>query len=164
MAYIRKNVNLFLIMLTIVTLGIMAGLTTYYQVTYKNVSLSYAEKLDLANQLNYNLSVQRGQLSEANRELKLKTEVKEQFDVLYTNVTDYSERVSLELAQTKTELIQTLSELRQKEAELQTAESELTSTKGALKTQQDYSKDLEIQVSSLRSQVCSLRQRLNETC
>ncbi|MBI2142658.1 hypothetical protein HYU15_04205 [Candidatus Woesearchaeota archaeon] len=164
MAYIRRNVNLFLLLLVIVVLGVMAGLTTYYQATYKNLSLSYGDKLNQLNRLNYNLSQQRAQLGQVNEELSIKTKAKEQFDTLYTNISDYSEKLADELSQTRSELIDTLTKLRAAEAELETTKSELSTSKAALKTQQQYAEELEAKISSLKSEVCALRQRLNEAC
>ncbi|MBI2574455.1 hypothetical protein HYV82_01065 [Candidatus Woesearchaeota archaeon] len=164
MAYIRRNVNLFLLLLVIVVLGVMAGLTTYYQVTYKNLSLSYGDKLNQLNKLNYNLSQQKAQLGNVNEELKLKTKAKEQFDTLYTNISDYNEKLADELARTRSELIDTLTKLKAAEADLSSTKSELSTSESALKTQQQYAAELEARVSSLRAEVCALRQRLNEAC
>ncbi len=164
MAYIRRNVNFFLLLLVIVVLGVMAGLTTYYQVTYKNLSLSYSDRLNQLNKLNYNLSLQRSQLGQVNEELKLKTQAKEQFDTLYTNISDYNERLADELSRTRSELISTLTKLKAAETDLESTKSELSTDKAALKTQQQYSAELEARITSLRAEACALRQRLNEAC
>ncbi|MBI3051509.1 hypothetical protein HYY74_03550 [Candidatus Woesearchaeota archaeon] len=164
MGYIRRNVNLFLLLLIIVALGVMAGLSAYYQVTYKNLSGSYDSKLQELNQLNYNLSVQRAQLSQLNEELQVKAEAKDRFDVLYTNISGYNERLSSDLSGTKAELIDALQRLKQATGELATAKSELDTTKSALNTQLKYTAELEADVASLRTQNCNLRKKLNETC
>lgn len=164
MAYIRKNVNLFLLLLVIIILGAFAALTTYYQTTYKSLSLSYGDKLAQLNAVNSNLSVQGEQLRQLNDELKIKTEVKEKFDILYSNISEYNEKLTEDYARTKAELFDALDRMKRAESELATAKSELNTTQGALKTQLDYTRQLEGQVSGLRTEVCSLRQRLNETC
>ena len=164
MAYIRKNVNFFLLLLVIIVLGVMAGLTTYYQTTYKNLSLSYGDKLNELNRLNHNLSQQRAFLAQINEELGLKTKAKEQFDVLYTNISSYNTKLSGDLGETRNELIDALTKLKAAEDDLETTKAELTETKGMLKTQEDYSKELEADVSRLKTQVCNLKQRLNESC
>ena len=164
MAYIRKNVNLFLLLLIIIILGSLAGITTYYQSTYKNLSESYSEKLDQLSELNYNLSLQAAQLMAVSDELRLKTEVKQKFDSLYSNITDYNEKISADLDQANKELVSTIAKLKDTHAELQTAKSELDNTKAALKTQLKYSSEQSAEISSLRSQICALRQRLNESC
>ena len=164
MGYIRKNVNIFLLLLIIISLGVMAALTTYYQTTYKNLSMSYSDKLSQLGELNYNLSVQKAQLHELNDELAVKSAVKEKFDVLYTNITDYNEKISEDLGSNKLELVNTLESLKQTRAELETLKSQLASAKDALKTQMQYSADLEFQMSQQRQQICSLKQQLNQTC
>ncbi|MBI2133177.1 hypothetical protein HYU11_00685 [Candidatus Woesearchaeota archaeon] len=164
MAYIKKNTNLLLLMLIIITLGAFAGFSTYYQTTYKNLSMSYNEKLTMLNQMNKNLTQQKTQLSQLNEELKLKSAVKAKFDQLYANITDYNEAISSDLTSTRKELIQTLSELKNVKSDLEDTKSELETTKSALKTQQQYSLDLQGTISGLRSEVCAVRKRLNETC
>ena len=156
--------NIFLLLLIIIVLGVLAGLTTYYQTTYKNLSESYGDKLNQLNQLNYNLSLQKAQLNSVNEELKLKTSVKEKFDVLYTNISEYNDELNSDLVDTRKELVSTLGRLKETGAELDSRNSELATVKAALKTQQGYSAELELQISALRSQNCNLHQRLNESC
>lgn len=164
MAYVRKNVNLLLLLLLIIILGVFAGFTTYYQATYKNLSDSYSEKLNQLNQLNYNLTAQRAQLGQMNEELKIKSAVKEKFDVLYTNISEYNSALSQELLSTRKELASTIAQLKQTQADLDDSKSQLSATKGALKTQQNYSAELEVQVGQLKGQICTLKQQLNQTC
>ncbi len=164
MAYFRKNVNILLLLLIIIILGIFAGFTTYYQTTYKNLSLSYSEKLNQLNQLNYNISAQKSQLRQMNEDLMIKSAVKEKFDVLYSNVTEYNQQLAQELDRTKKELIGSIEDLKSTRAELETKKSELGTVKGALKTQQEYSLELETKNNQLRVQVCNLKEQLNQTC
>ncbi|MBI3034643.1 hypothetical protein HYY72_05785 [Candidatus Woesearchaeota archaeon] len=163
MAYLKRNVNVFLLLLIIIILGAMGAITVYYQTTYKSLAAGYDEKLSQLNELNRNLSVQRAQLISVNEELDVKNKVKEKFDQLYTNVSDFNSRLSAELNQTRDELVDTLTMLRAAEANLSAASSELTTTKGALKTQLNYTEELQSQVSALKQEACSLRKRLNET-
>ena len=164
MGYIKKNVNIFLLLLLIISLGVMASLTTYYQFTYKNLSMSYGDKLNQLNQLNYNLTDQKAQLKELNDELAVKSDVNQKFDVLYTNISDYNSKLTSDLDSTRADLINTLQKLKQSEADLETAKSQLDSTKAALKTQTQYSADLEAEVAQQRSQICDLKQQINQSC
>ena len=164
MSYIKRNVNIFLLLLVIIILGTLAGLTTYYQTTYKNLSISYGEKLNQLNELNYNLTAAKAQLAQLNEDLKVKSEVNKQFDVLYANISQYNDRLSTNYQTTKTELIDYISKLKKSDTDLASTKEQLEVARTDLKHEMNYSAKLDIEIKSLKSDICGLKTRLNETC
>ena len=140
----KRDVNLGLLILIIVSIVLFTGFSVYYQTTFQDVSLEYQEKLDQLGQVTQELSSKRIELNET-YSLRVKAEQDRQaLDVRYRDVSDENSvlrsdlvSTSLELAEKKSKLDATENLLSQTRANLASANSEVT----ALKAQRSNLKD-----------------------
>lgn len=125
MAYMKKNVNIFLLIVIIIIVASLAGLTTYYQSTYKNLGQRYGDKEKEIETRIEELNSLGTRLNQTSRELSIKAEREEQLGEQYTGVKTEKERLEDELADAETSL-QRETLLRQStQAELQTVQYNL---------------------------------------
>jgi chromosome segregation ATPase len=148
MPYIKKNVNLLLLLLVVLVVAAFAGLSSYYQETYKNISTSYKIKTEELRVVVGNLSEQEKALSKMQKELELRTSDKAKFEAMYSNLSDLKEKLKKELANTRDELEST-------KVDLANTQSQLTS---AL-TQIDA---LNAEVTDLKAKVRARNKLINE--
>jgi len=141
MAYIKKNVNIALLVLLALIIASFIGFTTYYEGIYKNISGEYSLKQKQLNVLDINLSAQLSKINQTTAELNKKIRDKEKFDVLYTEVVD-------EKAALKEELITTMATLKKAQSDLDTANIEI--------------KDLNLQVKDLKESVKEKEDEIDE--
>jgi len=107
MAYMRKNVNIFLLVVVVIIVVSLAAITSYYQTTYKNLSTNYETKLNEINNLIDDLNSERTKLNETSYELTLKAEREEKLGAQYTEVKGEKEKLAGDLSQTEKELERT---------------------------------------------------------
>src|SRR3989344_2637473 len=74
MAYLKKNVNMFLLLLFVIIIGGVAGLTTFYQTTYKDLSLNYEDQVAEIEKLLTDLNAERAKLNQTALQLDVKEE------------------------------------------------------------------------------------------
>src|SRR3989344_420082 len=86
MAYLKKNVNMFLLLLFVIIIGGVAGLTTFYQTTYKDLSLNYEDQVAEIEKLLTDLNAERAKLNQTALQLDVKEEREEQLSKEYTDV------------------------------------------------------------------------------
>lgn len=126
MTYIKKNVNLLLLLLIALIMVAFVGISSYYQGTYKNISLSYSQKLDELTMVGGNLSQREAMLNKTTEELQVRTEDKVRFELMYSNLTDVKERLERELAKTRDELDSTKVDLANAQSQLTEALTQIT--------------------------------------
>src|SRR3989338_6080354 len=93
MAYMRKNVNFVLLFIIMIIVGSFVVLTTYYQTTYKNLTISYSEKVEDLQALSRNLLSNQQRLNETYSQLQVKQQDVSKFDALYSNLTNENKKL-----------------------------------------------------------------------
>lgn len=104
MAYIKRNVNILLLLLIVLIVAAFAGVSSYYQGTYRNLSKSYGLTVETLNFTEKNLSSRQQELAKTAEELELRTADKAKFEAMYGNLTEQKEIIDRMLAETKDEL------------------------------------------------------------
>ena len=153
MAFIRKDVNFLLFILVIIILAALSGLTTYYQSTYKNLTVTFENKLDEAQALSQNLSSTFSTLNKTTEQLRLETTDRERLNSLYNDLSNQFEQLKEELSITIVSLKQTEVKLASTEVKLGETEEEL---RGAKRSRDDY--------KNLSSYYCSKLEGAGQTC
>jgi len=150
MAFMRRDVNMGLLLLIIVSIVLFSGFSVYYQSSFKNVSLEYQNKLDQLTSVSDELTSQKAELNET-YSLRLKAEQdRKTLDTRYRDVTSENERLISDNANLKSEVSSTKNSLADKTAELDATKVLLA------KTQND--------LSSANNQVNRLKNDLDEVC
>lgn len=129
MAYIKKRVNVVLLLLIAVIIASFIGFTTYYEIIYKDISTEYNLKKSQLEILNQNLSIQSGKLSETTAELQRKVEDKKRFDVLYTVSVEEKNALQEELTTTTATLENTRTELNEATEQVRSLNAEVKDLK-----------------------------------
>jgi chromosome segregation ATPase len=150
MAFMKKDVNLGLLVLIIASIILFSGFTVYYQTTFKDVSLEYQTKMEQLSKVTQELATQKEALNET-YSLRIKAEQdKETLDARYKDVSDENENL-------RSELISTSSELAEKKAELDATESLLSQTQATLAAANS-------EIDSLKSQRSDLKDDIDRIC
>ncbi|MBI4149958.1 hypothetical protein HY488_00985 [Candidatus Woesearchaeota archaeon] len=140
MAYMKRNVNIFLLGVIIVIVASLAALTTYYQSTYKSLDERYAEKETEIERRIAELNALGTQLNQTSKELNIKAEREEKLGEQYTDVKTEKEKLEDTLAETQTSLERETLLRQTTENQLQTAQYNLQVANEAI---QDLKEDVE---------------------
>jgi chromosome segregation ATPase len=158
MTYFKRNVNLALLVVILLVLGSLVGLTTYYQSTYRNISVSYGQTVEQVNLLAKNLSIQKTELNRTISQLQIKSEDKTKLDQLYGDLSNDNERLNAELKGA-------LNELSDKKAELSTAEANLVSAQNEISIKNKEITDYISEVKDLKAEIKQLKINISlSTC
>lgn len=140
MAFMKKDVNVVLLVLIVVAILGFSGFTVYYQTTFKDVSLEYKNKLEQLQKVTSDLSVQKQQLNET-YSLRVKAEKdKKALDQSYKDLSDERNQLEDDKSRLEVELINTKNDLGEKAAQLQATQNQLASTQaelGSVKARKD---------------------------
>jgi len=144
MAFMKRDVNIGLLILIVVSILLFSGFSVYYPNAFKDVSLEYKEKLEQLSQVTTELGVKRQELNET-YSLRVKAEQdKQTLDERYKEVSDenivlHSEITStkVQLAEKKSELDLTKNLLSQVQTSLVAANSEISSLKSRVNNLKD---------------------------
>jgi chromosome segregation ATPase len=156
MAYLKKNVNMLLLLLIVAVLGSLIGLTAYYQSSYSNISVSYGETIEQVNLLTKNLTLNRMALNNTLSELKIKSEDKSRLDRLYGELSSENEQLTQDLSNALQELSRTKADLATAQRNLFLAQEEITRKTNAIENYKKKVDELEEEISDLRSTICQL--------
>jgi chromosome segregation ATPase len=154
MTYFKRNVNIALLVIIILILGSLVGLTTYYQGTYRNISVSYGQTVDQVNMLAKNLTLQKTELNRTLSQLEIKSEDKTKLDQLYGDLSSENARLSSELTGALNELSAKKTELETAQSNLAAAQHEITIKNSDIADYQDQIKDLRASVRNYRDALC----------
>ncbi len=161
MAYMRRNVNLLLMLLVLVVLFSLVLLTTFYQKNYRNLTETYEVTSKELSKVSQNFTSKLDELQRTTSELKIKSTDKEKLDGLYTQLT--SEKNKLE-----TELKATQDSLAAKAVMLEQTESELSRAKVTLIKQAEEMAELELgirnrkqKIDELNAEICILKKQVD---
>ena len=157
MAYMKKNVNFGFFLLLVVTLMSLAGLSIYYQTTFKDLFMDYKGQLDNLRNVSSILSTEKAKLEQTSQELTIKEEREKELSTQYTGLRTEKEKLEGEKAKLQTQLTAKTSELTQKRAELFTAQAELSISKADLASAMTT-------ISGLRDDIVNLEQEIASLC
>ena len=156
MAYMKRNVNFGFFLLLIATLLSLAGLSIYYQTTFKDLYMDYKLKLDDLKNISSTLSTERAKLEQTSQELTIKEEREKELSTQYTELKTEKEKLEDEKARLQTQLTAKTNELKQKKAELFTAQNNLAKAQQELSTTKTELDAAMTTISGLRSEIDSL--------
>ena len=146
MAFMKKDVNVVLLLLIVASILVFSGFTVYYQTTFKDVSLEYKNKLEQLQKVTSDLSTQKQQLNETYA-LRVKAEQdKKALDQSYKDLSDERNQLEDDKSKLEVDLLATKNDLAEKSVQLTSAQNQLASTQaelGSVKAQRDnYKADL----------------------
>jgi len=156
MVYMKKNVNFGFFLLLIATLISLAGLSVYYQTTFKDLYMDYKLKLDDLKNISSTLSTEKAKLEQTSQELTIKEEREKELSTQYTGLKTEKEKLQDEKSKLQTQLTAKTSELTQKRAELFTAKNNLATAQAELSTTKTSLDAAMTTISGLRSDISSL--------
>ena len=160
MAYMKKNVNFGFFLLLVASLICLAGVSIYYQTTFKNLYLDYKDKIDELSNLSSTLISERNRLNQTSYQLMVKQEREEELSSQYSSLKDEKDLLQSEKSKLSSQLSSRSAELAQKKAELAAAQAELISTKKDLSDASSTISGLRTQISELNEEVDSLTVQL----
>ena len=163
MAYMKRNVNFGFFFLLIATLISLAGLSIYYQTTFKDLYMDYKLKLDDLRNISSTLSTEKAKLEQTSQELNIKEEREKELSTQYTGLKTEKEKLEDEKASLQKQLAAKTSELTQKRAELATAQAELSISKTELNAAMATISGLRADISNLDQEIAGLNAQL-ATC
>lgn len=155
-AYMKKNVNTFLLLIIVIIIGSLAAVTIVYQKTYRDLSNSYDGRIDEINTLISDLNSEREALNETTYDLLVKQEREKALSGQYRTVKGERDKLDSDLRTTERALREKVAEHQSTIVTLRTRERELEVASEALA---DKIRDL-AQCDDARS---DLRSQLN-TC
>ena len=160
MAFMKRNVNMGLLVLIIASLILFTGFSVYYQTTLKGISTEYNEKLSELQKVTKELGLQKEALNET-YELKRKAEVdRSALDSKYRDVSDENLQLEkdntnlrVEVTQTKSELGATQTELESKKVILAQTQQDVESARGQVTSLKRENDELEAENCNLHKQI-----------
>jgi len=142
----RRDVNILLLLLIVVSALAFTGFSVYYQTTFKNVSQEYQNKLEQLTSVTDELTTQRQKLNET-YSLRVKAEQdRSALDTQYQGIVDESEQLKDDKARLQTDVLATKQDLQRANDKLGATENLLSQTQAELsqaKAQRDnFKRDL----------------------
>jgi len=147
MAFMRRDVNIGLLILIIATIVLFSGFSVYYQSTFKRVSLDYQNKLEQLSDVTQELSTQKLKLNETYSQRIKVEEDKRTLDARYKDVSDENEQLNDDNSNLRSEISSTKSQLAEKSAQLDSTKNLLSQSQASL--------------SSANSEIISLKSKKN---
>ncbi|MAH01760.1 hypothetical protein CMO87_00815 [Candidatus Woesearchaeota archaeon] len=128
----KRDVNLGLLILIIVSIVLFSGFSVYYETSFKDVSLEYQEKLEQLSQVTKELVTKRQELNET-YSLRVKAEQdKQTLDARYNEVRGENDQLSTDNTNLRSEVIHIKSDLAEKSAQLDVTRNLLAQTQSQL--------------------------------
>lgn len=150
MTFMKKDVNLGLMVLIVASIILFSGFSVYYQTTFKDVSIEYRTKLDQLSQVTNELSSKRQELNET-YSLRVKAEEdRKVLDERYKDASNENYNLRADNTNLRSEVSSTKSQLAEKSAKLAATENLLAQTQSSL--------------SSANSKISSLNSKLDDVC
>ncbi len=134
MSFMKKDVNLGLLILVVASIILFTGFSVYYQTTFKDISMDYKNKLDNLSKVTQDLATQKQKLNETySLRVKAEQDIKT-LDKNYREINDENEKLNSDNLNLRTEVSSTKSELGEKSAKLEATQSLLTQVQADLAT------------------------------
>lgn len=153
MAYLKRDVNLGLLILIIASIILFSGFSVYYQTTFKEVSLEYQNKLNQLGKVTSELSSKRQELNETYSLRVIAEEDKKVLDERFKDVRDENEKISNDNTDLRLEVSSTKSQLAEKTAELDATKNLLSQTQTSLSAAKGEVSSLKSQRSDLKNEI-----------
>ena len=118
MAFMRKNINVFLMTLVFLLVGAAVGITVFYESSYARISKEYVGKVTELENVANDLRFHRSQLNQTMQQVEVETEARKEYDKLYANLK--LDKAAVDSALNKTEAV-----LANTRRELDTTRSDL---------------------------------------
>ena len=147
MAFMKKDVNLGLLVLIVAAVIVFSGFTVYYQTSFRDVSLDYKTKLGQLQQVTKELTTQKKELNETYSSKVKAEQDRKALDSSYREVSDENEQFKNDNSNLRSELSSTKSDLGEKTARLEATQNILAQT--------------QVDLASANSKVKSLSKKVN---
>ena len=156
MAFLKRDVNLGLLLLIIATLILFSGFTVYYQTNFKNVVTDYHSKLEQLKKVTGELGTEKIRLNETYKlRVKAEKDIKA-LDTQYRLLSDERDQLEDDKNQLHTELSSTKTQLAEKQVQLKQTETILSQTQDSLKTANNQITSLKAKKEALEDDVEAL--------
>ena len=160
MAYMKRNVNFGFFLLLVAVLISLAGLSLYYQATFKALYMDYQMRIEDLKNVSSTLGTEKAKLEQTSQQLTIKEEREKELSTQYTELRTDKEKLEDEKAKLQTQLTARTNELKLKKAELFTAQAELSTTKTSLASAQTTISGLRSDINELEDEKDSLAAQL----
>ena len=160
MAYMKRNVNFGFFLLLVATLISLAGLSLYYQTTFKDLYVDYKGRIDDLKNISSTLGTERTKLEQTSQQLIIREEREKELSTQYTGLRTEKEKLEEEKASLQKQLAVKTSELTQKRAELATAQAELSISKTDLAAAKATISGLRADIANLDESIANLNAQL----
>lgn len=159
MSYLKKNVNAFMILLLITVLVALVGVTVYFQITYRDLSGAYEDKVEKLDDISARVTTQASELNRTRTTLRIQEEDTEQYEELYGDLSDENIKITLDLASVRNELTQAIRDLGQARNDITNKDAEIAAKKSQISRLNNEIEDLERDVNILdddRDDLCAI--------
>ena len=146
--YLGKNINMFLLIIIIISVGSLVGISTYYNQRYQSISNGYKEKEDQLENISEELISTKNELLQLRGQFNQTSTDVEKYDSLY------SEKVS--------ELGDLNSQLSKAVKDYEKVKKDLVGKTNELKTEQDTTKALRIEINDYKDDLNSCKSDLSD--
>lgn len=156
MAFMKKDVNLGLLLLIIATLLLFSGFTVYYQTNFKNVVTEYHDKLGQLKKVTEELGAEKTKLNET-YQLRAKAEKDiKALDVQYRLLSDERDQLERDKTKLQAELSTAKATLAETEVKLSQTQTQLSQTLAELSAKKARISDLKDDIDALCANIASL--------
>ncbi len=160
MSFMKKDVNLGLLVLIVASIALFAGFSVYYQSTFRDISMDYKNKLNNLSKVTQELGIQKQKLNETySMRVKAEQDIKT-LDKNYREINDENEKLNSDNTNLRLEVSSTKSELGEKSARLEATQSLLTQTQSSLSAANSKITSLTTRVSNLEGDIKGLCTKL----
>ncbi|MBU3941437.1 MAG: hypothetical protein KKF74_00830 [Nanoarchaeota archaeon] len=156
----KRNVNFGFFLLLVATLISLAGLSLYYQTTFKDLYVDYKGRIDDLKNISSTLGTERTKLEQTSQQLIIREEREKELSTQYTGLRTEKEKLEEEKASLQKQLAVKTSELTQKRAELATAQAELSISKTDLAAAKATISGLRADIANLDESIANLNAQL----
>ncbi len=143
MTYMKKNVNMFMILLLVTVLIALVGVTAYFQVVYRDLSVDYEEKVESLNEISAQVTTQASELNRTRTTLRIQEEDTEQYEQLYGDLSDENTKISSDLANVQNELSTAVRDLQKAQSDIRNKDSQISAQETQIANLVDEVDDLE---------------------
>jgi len=164
MAFMRKDVNIILLLLIVITIAGFVGFSVYYETTFHNISTNYNTKISELQKVTNELTVHKSKLDETSYELEIKEERESDLKTKYEDIKDEKEKLEDEKAKLTTDLTKTKSELEDKKTELTQTQADLVSSQAEVTAAQEEMVSIKNERDTLRDILSEKEARLDACC
>ena len=127
MGFIRKNANIILLFLLVISSAALIGATVFFQLNFDRLNEEYNYKMTQLSSVSRELQSQQDLLENVKQELSLKTAREEEFSEKYTEVRSTKEQLETAKKSLEEQKEELKADLQQTASQLSTAELEIDS-------------------------------------